>query len=54
MELYDLAADPGERNEIAASHPDVVRQIEKIMSSARIEDPEWPILSPGEARKRAV
>ncbi len=54
MELYDLATDKSERNEISRAHPDIVKRIEEIMTSARTADPEWPILTPDEARKRAV
>jgi arylsulfatase A-like enzyme len=54
VELYDLAADPGERRDIAAAHPDIVKRIETIMTTARTDDPEWPVLTPEEARKRAV
>ncbi|MBX6315057.1 MAG: arylsulfatase [Isosphaeraceae bacterium] len=41
--LYDLAADPGEQRDIAAEHPDVLRQIEAIAAAAhrpeRVYDP---------------
>ncbi|HPQ15993.1 MAG TPA: hypothetical protein PLP04_12235, partial [Bryobacteraceae bacterium] len=54
VELYDLESDPGERNNVAARHPDVVRRITEIMASARTESYEWPILTPEEAKKRAI
>lgn len=31
IELYNLAADIGEKNDVAAQHPDIVKRIEKIM-----------------------
>jgi arylsulfatase A-like enzyme len=54
LELYDLAADLHEDNNVAAAHTDVVKRIEQLMATARTDDPEWPILSPEDARKRAV
>jgi arylsulfatase A-like enzyme len=35
MELYDLKADIGEANNIAAKYPDVAKKIERIMLEAR-------------------
>jgi arylsulfatase A-like enzyme len=35
VELYNLANDIGEANDVAAQHPDVVKQIEQIMAEAR-------------------
>jgi arylsulfatase A-like enzyme len=32
MELYDLEADPGESNDLAARHPELVRTFEKILA----------------------
>ncbi|MCC7235081.1 MAG: arylsulfatase [Bryobacterales bacterium] len=43
IELYDLAADPAETSDSAALHPDVVRRIAAIMSSARTESAEFPV-----------
>jgi arylsulfatase A-like enzyme len=37
LELYDLQADPQEKKNIASQHPDIVRQMEKIMRQARTE-----------------
>ncbi|MBL0160499.1 MAG: arylsulfatase [Bryobacterales bacterium] len=54
LELFDLAADLGERNNVAAAHADVVRQIEQWMATARTDDPEWPVMTPEQARKRAL
>jgi len=41
--LYDLKTDLGEKHDVAASHPDVVRKIERILRRARSANPEWPI-----------
>ncbi|MFP4056043.1 MAG: arylsulfatase [Candidatus Brocadiia bacterium] len=42
LELYDLEADPGEASDVAAKHPDVVRQIEARMAACRTESKHWP------------
>ena len=54
IELYDLSKDISERNNLAAEHPDVVRKIEEIFAAAHRDSPDWPILTPAEAKKRAV
>ncbi len=43
IELYDVVNDPGESNNVAAAHADVVKQIAKIMTAARFDSPEFPI-----------
>ena len=47
IELYDLDVDPGETNDVAAAHPDVVASIRAIMFS-RTESrlPEWNFARP--------
>jgi arylsulfatase A-like enzyme len=42
LELYDLAADIGEKKNLAADHPDVVKRIEAIMAQEHTETPHWP------------
>jgi len=54
LELYDLSTDLGETRDLSAQKPDVVRKIIEIMQAARTDSAEWPILTPEEARKRAV
>ena len=49
MELYDLKSDPQEKNNIAATRPEVVKKIELIMKSAHVPDKNWPLL-PNEAK----
>jgi arylsulfatase A-like enzyme len=39
LELYDLKADPGEKRNVAADHPDVAARIEKILRTARVDPP---------------
>jgi len=58
LELYDLKADPAEKSNVAASHPDVVRRMEALLKTARSDTPYWPALptrragKPKRARKR--
>ena len=39
IELHDLEADPTEKINVAARHPDVVRQIERIMAREHTPTP---------------
>ena len=46
-ELYDLKNDPGERNDLAAQQPDLLKKLSALLSSARVDSPDWPIKKPG-------
>ncbi|MES2697336.1 MAG: arylsulfatase [Verrucomicrobiota bacterium] len=48
LELYDLATDLGEKRDVAAAEPDVVRQIEALLREAHVASTITPLL-PGEA-----
>ena len=39
IELYDITADPGETNDVASDHPEVIAKIKSIMSSAHTTSP---------------
>jgi len=41
LELYDLKADPVEKENIAAAHPDIVRKIEAIMTTEHTPSPHY-------------
>ena len=43
LELYDLEADPAERQNIASSHNDVVEKIERYLTTARTDSAQWPV-----------
>ncbi len=43
VELYDLEADVGEKNNVAAKHPEVVKRIRQLMSSARTDSEHFPL-----------
>ncbi len=43
LELYDLAADPGEKSDIAGKNPTVVAKIEAYLKTARTESTRWPV-----------
>ena len=43
IELYDLASDPGEKNNVAAQNPQVVEKIAQIMRTARTDSKTFPI-----------
>ncbi|SHF59156.1 Arylsulfatase A [Mariniphaga anaerophila] len=36
-ELYNIADDPGEQNNVAEAHPEIVEELKKLMNSARTE-----------------
>ncbi|MCS6865979.1 MAG: arylsulfatase [Gemmataceae bacterium] len=46
LELYDLATDLGEKNNIAHRHPDVIATIENYLKTARSESKDWPLREP--------
>jgi arylsulfatase A-like enzyme len=46
VELYDLSTDVGETKDIAARHPDIVKEIAAIMESARTNSETFPIKDP--------
>jgi arylsulfatase A-like enzyme len=43
LEIYNLAADPGETEDVAAANPKVVAQIEAYLKTARTESARWPV-----------
>ncbi|QEH43424.1 arylsulfatase [Chitinophaga sp. XS-30] len=43
LELYDLQEDPGEQQDIAARHPDIVKKMEQYMQQAHVESPLFPL-----------
>jgi arylsulfatase A-like enzyme len=46
LELYDLKADLGEKQNVAEQHPEVIAQIEKRLKEARRNSERWPIKKP--------
>jgi len=43
-ELYNLANDPGEENNVADKYPEIVQEMDDIFATARTSDPDWPLL----------
>ena len=43
LELYNLAEDIGERNNVATRYPDIVQKIEAYLASARTDHEYWPL-----------
>jgi arylsulfatase A-like enzyme len=41
-QLFDVVADVGEARDVAAEHPDVVAEIERLMRSERVPSAEFP------------
>lgn len=42
-ELYDLSKDVGERNDVAAQHPQVVAELERLFKTSRTDSPHFPV-----------
>jgi arylsulfatase A len=51
LELYDLAADPGERTNLAAQKSDLIAKAAALINSAHTDDPNWPLTGQAERRK---
>ena len=43
LELYNLAKDPAERENVASANPQIVRQIEAIMAKEHVPSPHWDV-----------
>jgi uncharacterized sulfatase len=46
LELYNLAKDPGEKQNVAADHTEIITQIETYLKTARTDSKEFPIRAP--------
>jgi hypothetical protein len=42
-ELYDLATDPHETNDVAAKHPEVLKQLTELAKAQHTPTKLWPI-----------
>lgn len=51
VELYDLASDLGEQNNVAARYPDVAARLAGIMGQAHTESEHWPVKLPKRSTK---
>ena len=51
VELYDLKADPAEKNNLATDRPDIVAKAETLLKEARVDSPDWPVTA-GAKKKR--
>ena len=54
IELYDLATDLGETHDVAAAHPDIIAKIEKLLTAAHTDSPDWPVRPPAKKPARAA
>jgi len=52
IELYDLKADSGEKNDLAAAKPELVAKAEALMKAARTDDPNWPMAEKRDPKNR--
>ncbi|HEY7153476.1 MAG TPA: hypothetical protein VH575_05920, partial [Gemmataceae bacterium] len=53
IELYDLKTDGGEKKDVAAQHPDVVKQFADYFKTARTESKVWPIREAAQKKARS-
>jgi len=51
IELYNLANDEGETKDLAANHPDLITKAQKLLTEARVDDPNWPIFENAKEQK---
>ena len=53
LELYDLARDRAEKNDVAAQHPEVVARMQAALKTARTDTDEYPVKRPKKKQKSA-
>jgi len=53
VELYDLAKDPGEQNDLSTAQPELLRKLTALMIGARVDSPDWPLKKPGVQKKKS-
>lgn len=46
IELYDLAQDPGEEEDVASIHPTVAEEVRRLMDEAHVPSPHWTVPVP--------
>jgi arylsulfatase A-like enzyme len=46
LELYNVTTDPGESQNVADQHPDIVKGIEELLKTARTNSDLWPMQPP--------
>jgi len=51
VEIYDLKADPGEKNDLASARPDILAKAEEILKTAHVDSPAWPMKAVGQKKK---
>jgi arylsulfatase A-like enzyme len=50
IELYDLTKDPGEANNVAGNHPDLMEKAAALMKQNHSPSPDWPLTGPSPQR----
>ena len=51
IELYNLQADAGELTNLAAARPELVAKAARLLRDARVDDPNWPMVTPAAKKK---
>ncbi len=46
LELFDLSADPAEKNNVAKKYPDIVKKMGEYMRQAHVENTDFPLFKP--------
>lgn len=52
--LYDLQTDPGEEQDVARSHPVIVKQVDFLFRTERTESPLWPIKEAPQSKPSSI
>lgn len=54
LELYDLKTDIGETNSVSESRPEVVKELEPLLTSMRTDSERWKISEAGKKKMKAA